>query len=426
MIPAPIFNALLSLYHRAIAQLAAIIYEHPSRGLIVIGVTGTKGKTSVTEMLNAIFEHAGWKTALVNSIRFKIGETSDRNLTRMTMPGRFFLQHFLSRAVQATCRVAILEMTSEGARQHRHRGIDLDMLIFTNLAPEHIESHGSLRAYADAKFQLGLYLARSRKRPRFMVANADDKEASRYLLLPVERILPFSLSEHTPFEASEGGGSFLFEGQTMLVRLPGEFSLKNALAAATAARAFNISIPTIAEALNHLTSIPGRGERVDEGQPFTAVVDYAHTPDSLAAIYSAYRKARKICVLGATGGGRDSWKRPVMGRIADEQCSHVILTNEDPYDEDPELIIADIAHGMSRKPEIVVDRRAAIRRALELARPGDAVIITGKGTDPSIAGPRGTKIPWSDVGVVREEIRALQAQVQRARVSTSGSQEASV
>ncbi len=397
----------LNLYHRLLAELGAVIYEHPARGLVVIGVTGTKGKSSVTEMLNAIFETAGWKTAVLNSIRLKVAEKSEPNLTRMTMPGRFFIQQFLARAVKAKCKVAILEMTSEGARQFRHRGIDLDMLIFTNLAPEHIESHGSYEAYAAAKFEIGKELARSVKRPRFMVANQDDKEAARYLLLPVETILPFTLAEHQPWNANERGGSFTFENSTIPVRLPGEFSLKNALAAATAARAFGVPISTIAEALNHLDRIPGRGERIDAGQDFTVVVDYAHTPDSLAALYDAYRAQRKICVLGSTGGGRDTWKRPVMGRIADGSCEKVILTNEDPYDEDPEIIIADIAHGMSKKPEIIVDRRAAIQKALAYAQPGDAVLITGKGTDPNIMGPRGTSMKWSDADVAREELTAM-------------------
>ncbi len=163
----------------------------------------------------------------------------------------------------------------------------------------------------------------------------------------------------------------------------------------------------IARALEKLKKVPGRAEKIEAGQNFTVVVDYAHTPDSLAALYDAYKNVRKICVVSATGGGRDKWKRPIMGRIAYEQCAEVILTNEDPYDENPVQIVEDIAHGMEKRPEIIMDRREAIRRALEVARAGDVVLITGKGTDPSICGPRGTQIPWSDAHVAREELEAL-------------------
>lgn len=395
----------ISLYHLALAALAALLNGYPSQKLLVIGVTGTKGKTSVTEMVSAILEEAGYTTALANSIRFKIAEKSERNLSRMSMPGRFFIQRFFRKARRAGCDVAILEMTSEGARQHRHRFIDLDALIFTNLAPEHLESHGSLRAYADAKFEIGLQLTRSRKRPRYIVANAEDKESGRYLALPVEKALPFSLSS-AQSTADELGGAFMLDGERIAINLPGDFSLRNALAAATLARALGIALPIIASALKKIEKIPGRAERIDAGQDFTVVVDYAHTPDSLEALYDAYKNVRKICILSATGGGRDTWKRPVMGQIAEKHCESVILTNEDPYDEDPRQIIEDIARGMARPPEIVVDRREAIRRALAIAQKGDAVLITGKGTDPSMCGPRGTTIPWSDAEVAREELEA--------------------
>ncbi len=406
ILPSFLLNRCLSLYHLAIAWLAAAWYGSPSRFMLVIGVTGTKGKTTVTEMLNAILEEAGHTTCLVNSIRFKVGPKSAPNLTRMSMPGRFFLQKTLSEALHAGCTAAILEMTSEGARQHRHRFIDLNALVFTNLAPEHIESHGSYEAYADAKFEIGKQLVRSKKAVRIVAANADDRESPRYLMLSVERALPFTLSS-TEASADENGGNFVFNETRITINLPGTFSLKNALAAATLSRALGIDVRVIAKALGNLKRIPGRAERIEAGQDFTVVVDYAHTPDSLKALYEAFENKQKICVMGATGGGRDAWKRPVMGRIAEEYCESIILTNEDPYDEDPGQIVGDITHGMTKRPEIIMDRREAIRRGLKLAGPNSAVLITGKGTDPSICGPRGEKLPWSDAQVAREEIEAL-------------------
>ncbi len=409
IVPDPILGSLLAGYHLALAYFGAWFYGFPSRHIAVFAVTGTKGKSSTVEMLNAIFEEAGEKTALVNSIRFKVGDKSTPNTTRMSMPGRFFLQSFLARAVKEGCTIALLEMTSEGARQYRHRAIELDALIFTNLAPEHIESHGSLQAYADAKFAIGQALARSSKRPRSIIVNADDREAPRYLALPLEERLPFSLESQKPFEADEHGGYFTLNDTRIALRLPGEFSLRNALGAATLARARGIPVGVIARALEKMGDIPWRAQRIEAGQDFTVVVDYAHTPDSLRALYDAYSHARKICVLGATGGGRDTWKRPVMGGVADELCDTVILTNEDPYDEDPLLIVDGLRRGMKRQPTVIMDRRAAIAHGLSLAKTGDSVLITGKGTDPTICGPRGKSEPWSDAAVAREEIERLRA-----------------
>lgn len=267
--PAP----LLALYHFALAFFAALLYRFPSKRLMVIAVTGTKGKSSTLEYLNAIFEAAGASTALSSTIRFKIADHSKPNLLRQTQPGRFFLQSFLSRAADKGCSVALVEMTSEGARQYRHRFVDLDALVFLNLAPEHIESHGSLEAYANAKFELGKQLLRSRKRPRVIVANAEDNVSARFLTLPVEMVLPFSLASATPFEAGERGGFFTFEDVKIEVPSPGEFSLKNALAAATAARALGISVDVIARGIASVTRIPGRAEEILEGQSFPVIVD---------------------------------------------------------------------------------------------------------------------------------------------------------
>jgi UDP-N-acetylmuramoyl-L-alanyl-D-glutamate--2,6-diaminopimelate ligase len=387
--------------------VAACSESFPSRKITVIGVTGTKGKSSVTEMLSAICEEAGLSTALINSIHIKVGAEQVPNTMRMSTPGRFFLHNFLGQAVKKGCKVAIIEMTSEGARQHRHRGIDMDMLLFLNLSPEHIESHGGFEAYSDAKFELGKQLVRSHKRPRIMIANADDPASGRYLTLPVEQTIPVSLSSFTGWEASETGGHFPFDGTDVVIRLPGEFSIQNALMAATAARAIGVPTSAIVSAFLKLTLIPGRAERIEAGQDFAVIVDYAHTPDSLIALFKAFEKSRKVCLIGSMGGGRDVWKRPVMGGIADQYCETVIVTNEDPCDEDPELIAKSIASGMKRPPTIIMDRRSAIRHAIETAKPGDVVLITGKGTDPTMYGPKGTKIPWSDAHVAHEEIERV-------------------
>lgn len=407
LLPKPLFIFVTNAYHFLFAYGSALFYGFPSRKLVVIAVTGTKGKSSVSEMVNAILEGAGYRTALANTIRFKINEISKPNLFKMTMPGRGYLQKFLRDARRADCTHVVLEITSEGARQFRNRGIALNALIFTNIAPEHIESHGSFEAYREAKLAIGQSLAASPKRPRTVVAHSDDELGKRFLTLKVEQAIPFSLQNAVPYETREKNISMTFDGVTFEVPFPGEFTVLNALAAATLAKALGIDAKKIGYALQHMPPIKGRAERIDCGQDFSVIVDYAHTPDSLKALYGAFPHSRKICVLGNTGGGRDTWKRPEMGRIADESCEEVILTNEDPYDEDPESILEEMKAGMKCPPKIILDRRRAIKEALLGAKKGDVVLITGKGTDPYIMEAHGTKTLWSDKAVTEEELIKL-------------------
>lgn len=400
--------ALLDKYHYALAMVGTYIYRNPSEKLFVIGVTGTKGKSTTVELIYAILEEAGHKTAAASTIRFVIGKESKPNLFKMTMPGRFFLQKFLREAVTKGATHAVVEMTSEGAKQHRHQGIDMDALVFTNLSPEHLESHGGMEAYAEAKLSLARHLAVSPKHPRIIVANADDKYGKRFLETKVEVQAPFSLKDAEPYNTDDKSVRFVWHRELFTVPLPGLFNLKNMLAALALGDALHIPLETMQRALEHISPVPGRAERVVRGQAFTVIVDYAHTPDSLRALYETFKGRRIIGVMGSTGGGRDQWKRPEMGTIADAYCDMVILTNEDPYDEDPHKIINDVGKGFSRKkPFVIFDRRAAIREALREAKPGDAVLITGKGTDPYIMGPKGSKEPWSDKKVAEEELSKL-------------------
>ncbi|MBX9765396.1 UDP-N-acetylmuramyl-tripeptide synthetase [Patescibacteria group bacterium] len=407
ILPPPLFGALLTAYHFLLGWGAALVYGLPARKLFIIGVTGTKGKSSTAEMVNAILEEAGYRTALASTIRYKIGRESRPNLFKMTMQGRGYLQRVLAEAVRADCTHAVVELTSEGSVQFRDAGVFLNALIFTNIQPEHIESHGSYENYKNVKMNIGRSLVASFKRPRIIVANPNDEVGARMLALSVEKKLPFALQNAAPYGLGDGKVSLTFRGTTFEIPFPGEFSILNALSAATIAFEMGIDPKIIGKALSRMEKISGRVEKVDEGQPFSVIVDYAHTPDSLRALYGAYREKRKICVLGNTGGGRDSWKRPEMGKIAEESCAEVILTNEDPYDERPEKIVNEMAEGMTKKPRIIMDRREAIQTALSLAHSGDAVLISGKGTDPYIMEANGQKTPWSDSVVAREELKKL-------------------
>ena len=388
-IPRSIFHLLQPWYHRFLAWLAALRYCNPSRHLTVIGVTGTNGKSTTVELLAEIIEEAGYRVASASSIRFRIADHEKSNDTKMTMPGRFFLQKFLRLAVRQGVTHAVLEVTSEGIRQFRHAHIKFDVAVVTNITPEHIESHGSFEAYREAKAEL------FRAAP-VHVLNKDDTDTFAFLsAIPAEKRMTYSIQDFP---------------KDIHLRLPGDFNRANALAALTAASTIGIPEEVSKRALEHIDYIPGRLEVV-QARPFGVVVDYAHTPDALEKVYKELSAPRLICVLGSAGGGRDTWKRPEMGRIAGRYCDIVILTNEDPYDENPEDIIREVEQGLFKagKERLdyakVLDRREAIHEALRRAEKKDVVIITGKGCEQAMMGLGGKKMPWDDREVVREELK---------------------
>jgi UDP-N-acetylmuramyl-tripeptide synthetase len=407
LLPRTFYRALLVPYHFGWTFVSAVRYGFPARSLVIVGVTGTKGKSSVTEMIASILTEAGHTVAVSSTIHFAIGSESRPNTFKMTLPGRGFIQKFLRESVTKGATHAVIEITSEAALQYRHLFLDLNAFVFTNLEKEHLESHGGMENYFQAKYRIGKALVHSSKRPRAIIANADSAYGARFLALPVEQSIPFALADAAELALGDTGISFTYERTKFVLPHPGTFSALNALAAIKTASFLGVPLAPAAHALSNLTKIPGRAERIEAGQEFLAVVDYAHTPDSLEALYRAYGNRPKICVLGNTGGGRDTWKRPEMGRIADAYCKEVILTDEDPYDEDPRAIVDAMAAGMKRKPIIIMDRREAIAEALRRAGSGDAVLVSGKGTDPYIMRARGEKEAWSDARIVREELEKL-------------------
>jgi len=354
-------------------------------------VTGTNGKTTVVNLIANILEEAGFKVASLSSIRFKIGEKEKLNTLKMTMPGRFKLQKFLRQAVQSSCQYAVIEVTSEGIKQYRHCFIDLKTAVFTNLTPEHIEAHGSFEKYKEAKGKL------FQKAKDIHVINRDDPNAEYFMQFSARKKIVYSLKDKKLLPEK--------------LHLLGDFNIYNAMAATQVGLSQGIDLSVCQKAIEKTKSLPGRMEKVIK-EPFTVIVDYAHTPDALEKVYRAI-DGRKICVLGAAGGGRDKWKRAELGKIAAAYCSEIILTNEDPYDEDPEKIIEEIEKGAtsSMKPGQgcyrFLDRGEGIKKALSLARPGDTVIITGKGSEPWICVAGGKKISWDDRKTVKKEFTKL-------------------
>lgn len=415
-IPRSIFIFFQPAYHYFLAFIAAIWYWFPGRGLTVIGVTGTKGKTTVVELLHAVLEESGAKTASLSSLRFRIGADERPNELKMTMPGRFFVQKFLRDAKKAGCSYAVLEVTSQGIAQFRHRGIPFHVAVMTNVAPEHIEAHGNFEKYLRAKLDLFWRLPAS----GIAVINQDDPRAQRFFAATRAHIIRYGKEGITKnstrlslrdIRITGQGISCECDGLAIASLLLGEFNLYNILAAAAVGVGAHIARERIAAGIARVSGIPGRMEYLGRA-PFAVVVDYAHTPDSLRNVYAFLARTSKlICVLGAAGGGRDQWKRPEFGKIAAEFCDKIILTNEDPYDEDPARILSEIKSGIPGNrlsvTREILDRREAIRAALHLASPGDTVVITGKGAEPWIMGPAGEKIAWDDRAVAREELKNL-------------------
>jgi len=406
---------LLSWYHFLLAFLGAFLYRFPARKMKVIGVTGTNGKSTVVNLTTKILEEAGYKVASLSSIKFKIADIEWSNTLKMTMPGRLKLQRFLRQALNRNCQYVILEVTSEGIKQHRHSFIDFDIAVFTNLTPEHIEAHGSFENYQKAKGKL--FLATK----GIHIINLDDKNADYFLKFPSEKKYGYNLKIFNRFSISNlqtisakniqelGNGIKFSVGSTEFnLKLLGEFNISNALAAISVGLSQGISSETCKRALEKVEGIPGRMEEVIS-EPFKVFVDYAFTPNALEKVYQILTTNYKlpttklICVLGSCGGGRDKWKRPLLGEIAAEHCDKVIITNEDPYDENPIEIIEQVAKGAKGKAEKILDRKEAIRKSLKSARKGDIIVITGKGCEPWICVAKGKKIPWDDRKVVKEE-----------------------
>lgn len=414
---------IIGTYHWCWALAGAIVFRFPSKRLIVIGVTGTKGKSTTVYLSGKILEEAGYKIGWISSLSLKIGPQEDLNPYHMTMPGRWRIQQLLRQMVNAGCQYALVEVTSEGILQHRQAFIDFDCVVFTNLAAEHIEAHGSFDNYMKAKGKLFKALGKSSKKETTSIINLDDGVAEYFLKFPAKTKIGFRLEAEgeqnvsrivrpQEYALSQYGAQFLLEDTKIDLYLVGLFNLYNALAAIAVALSRGIPLAIAKGAIAKIKEVPGRMEKIQAGQNYSVIVDLAHTPDSFTQVLETIKnntKGKLICVFGSAGGGRDKWKRPEFGKIAAQFCQKIILTNEDPYDEDPVRIINEIAEGATKSGYDaenllkIPDRREAISKGLSLAQNDDAVVILGKGTEATmIVGDK--KIPWDDRQVAREEI----------------------
>ncbi|MFC1655918.1 UDP-N-acetylmuramoyl-L-alanyl-D-glutamate--2,6-diaminopimelate ligase [Patescibacteria group bacterium] len=412
-------NPLRLFYHQIKAVIAVLVYGFPSKNLNVIGVTGTNGKTTTVNLITMILEEAGHKVGMASTINFQIGASKWTNATKQTTMSPFTLQKMLRDMVKEGCTHAVLEVSSHAITQSRILGVNFDTAAFTNVTEDHIEYHGSFQMYLQAKGSLFKRLNKSKRKPnmpKVSVLNQDDPQFAYFDQFIVDRKYTYSLKRGTCYATDidlyPGGSTFTLHVPNneieVELKLSGEFNIYNALAAATVALANNINVQAIKNALEKAQGVAGRLEVLECGQPYSIVVDYAHAPDALQKLLELYKKltpGRVFAVFGATGGGRDKAKRPTMGQIADEFADYIILTNDDPYEEDEWKIIEGIAEGIKRKEGDrfwkIPHRYEAIRLALTLAKEGDSVIIAGKGCEEiQIIGKE--KIPWDDRHAVRE------------------------
>lgn len=422
----------LQPYHLALAYLASWYYRYPSRELIVIGVTGTNGKTTTSYLIAKALEASGFKTGCTSTALMKVADKEWLNTTKMTMPGRFYIQRMLREMVKAGCRYVVVETSSQGLVQYRHMGVDYDVAVLTNLTPEHIEAHGGFENYKKAKRMLFEHLTRSPKKvidgkevKKVAVINADSPHGEYYASTPgLSDVTWYGIDsargvQAMQLELRDNGSSFQVDGQKIESHLTGRFNVENMLAALTVCKVLGIDLLGAAAKLGEVTHIPGRVERVDEGQPWTVIVDYAAEPEAVKRLYEAFAlipHKRIIHVFGSCGGGRDVARQPILGRLAAEHVDIVIVTNEDPYDDDPQQIIDHVAKGaeaggkkLGENLFKITDRREAMMKAMRMAEPGDLVVMTGKGCEPWMCVADGKKLPWDEVQIAREAIRAALA-----------------
>jgi UDP-N-acetylmuramoyl-L-alanyl-D-glutamate--2,6-diaminopimelate ligase len=451
------FQKIKNIYHLGQAILANFIYGNPAKNIKIIGVTGTNGKTTTVWMIGKILEEAGFKVAINSTINFQIGAKKWVNNTKFTTLSSFAVQKFIKEAVKEGCDYLVLETSSHSLDQFRVWGIPYNVAVITNVTREHLDYHQTMEEYRKAKLRLF-------KKAETIVVNLDMGKPEEFLQFDNKNKIVFTChpelvsgsNKITCLPAGRDSGSeagmtivtaedielginyssYKLQTTNYKLNLPGKFNIENALAATCVGLSQNISLEVIRKALEKIQGIPGRMEWVPNNKGLNIIIDYAVTPDSLEKLYSLINQIKchshesgnpenkdwvpnqvrdgnnKIIAVFGACGERDRGKRPIMGEIVAQYADYIILTNEDPYGEDPQRIIDEIFSGVvkHKKESVdcwrVIDRREAIRRSLILAQPGDFVVLTGKGAEETMAIGK-NKIPWKEKEVVQEELDKL-------------------
>jgi UDP-N-acetylmuramoyl-L-alanyl-D-glutamate--2,6-diaminopimelate ligase len=389
----------------AMARMAAALFDHPSQRMAVVGVTGTNGKTTTTHFLRAILEADGRRAAVIGTLSGGASRSGGRSGPGTT-PAATELQAHLAELAGEGFEAVAMEVSSHALVQHRVDGVRFAVVVFTNLSQDHLDFHGTMEEYFEAKASLF-----DPDRATVAVVNADDPWGRRLVESARLPTRTFSMAEAVDLHVDRSGSTFVWEGETVRLRLVGTVNVANALAAAAVARELGVAPPAVAKGLSSLTSVAGRNEPVERGQPFTVLVDYAHTPAALElALDGARRMAadNRVLVVFGCGGDRDRGKRPTMGEVATRLADLAVLTSDNPRSEDPQAIIDEVRAGIDRTEVLVVepDRRAAIAAALDAARPGDVVVLAGKGHETTqVIG--GDVLPFDDRAVAAEVLGTM-------------------
>jgi UDP-N-acetylmuramoyl-L-alanyl-D-glutamate--2,6-diaminopimelate ligase len=394
----------------AMARAADAFFGRPTRELEVAGVTGTNGKTTTAFLLFAILAAAGRRPGLLGTVENRVG--GERRAAVRTTSEAIDVQRLLREMLDAGDRSCAMEATSHGSALKRLLGIRFAVLVFTNLSQDHLDFHGTLEEYFDAKRRLFTEPGTDGDLPRAVVNVGDPHGrllADELRSLGQEPVT-FELADAEALDLTAAGARFAVDGVELGTRLRGRFNVENVLGAVKAARVLGIEPDAIAAGVAHVAGVPGRFEAVDEGQSFTVLVDYAHTPEALENVLTEARgitAGHLVCVFGC-GGDRDRGKRPLMGEVVSRLADAAIVTSDNPRSEDPQAIIDEILVGVSGEPEVEPDREAAIVSALERADEGDVVVIAGKGHEQGQEFADRT-IPFDDREVARDALRRLAA-----------------
>lgn len=415
------------IYYRLKSFLAAFIYGFPGKKLKVIGVTGTDGKTTTVNLINYLLNSIDLKAGMISTTSFAIGKTKTINQTKRTSVSPFLMNSLLRQMLKAKCEFVVLEVSSHALEQKRFFGVDFDIAVLTNITPEHLDYHKNMEDYCAAKsilFQKLNQSQRKKNQPKLMVLNEKDPVFERFWNYQADEKYSYALNQPADFFATQINlnpdySEFIlnFHGQTIKIKLPliGEFNIENALAASAVAIGVGLNLTQIKSGLENFSGVEGRMEKIEGGQDFNVIVDFALTPEALRKLFETARQFTQGRVIGALGcaGERDREKRPVIGKLAAEMLDVFILTDDETYTEDGNKIRAEIKSGIAQTNKQknqdwyeIPDRLEAIRFALKMAQKGDTVLIPGMGSECT-RNIGGNEIQWDERYVVKKELQKL-------------------